>query len=151
MVLNPEVQARAQAEIDEAFGLSGLPDFHDRDRLPFVNAVIAETLRWNPVLHLGATIIPNVWGVMHDETIYGPDVMDFEPERFLKKEGKVLPPNPETFVFGFGRRICPGRYFAMNTVFLVVTHILATFTLAKPLDEGKEYTPKAEWDHGLIW
>ncbi|KAK1227286.1 hypothetical protein PQX77_009703 [Marasmius sp. AFHP31] len=170
MVLNPKVQARAQAEIDEAFGSSGLPDFHDRDRLPFVNAVIAETLRWNPVLHLGlshravnddtydgqfipagATIVPNVWGVLRDETVYGPNVMGFDPERFLKQDGKVLPPNPEMFVFGFGRRICPGRYFAMNTVFLVVTHMLATFTLAKPLDEGKEYTPKAEWASGLIW
>ncbi|KAK1231637.1 hypothetical protein PQX77_005235 [Marasmius sp. AFHP31] len=170
MVVNPEAQARAQAEIDEAFGLSGLPELHDRDRLPFVNAVIAETLRWNPVAPLvvphralnddiydrwfipaGATIVPNVWAVLCDETVYGPNTKDFDPERFMKQDGKELPPDPELFVFGFGRRICPGRYFAMDTLFLVVTHLLATFTLAKPLnDNGEEVSPKVEWVEGSV-
>ncbi|KAK1231634.1 hypothetical protein PQX77_005231 [Marasmius sp. AFHP31] len=171
MILNPDVQAHAQAEINDVIGSERLPDVDDRDSLPFVKAVIAETLRWSPVLPLvishravnddtydgwfipaGTTIVPNVWAVVQDETVYGPNVEKFDPERFLKQDGKELPPNPELFIFGFGRRICPGRYFAMNTLFLVVTHLLATFTMKKPLDdEGKEVTPKAEWHYGLIW
>ncbi|KAK1234158.1 hypothetical protein PQX77_002641, partial [Marasmius sp. AFHP31] len=170
MILNPDVQAHAQAEINDVIGSERLPDVDDRDSLPFVKAVIAETLRWSPVLPLvishravnddtydgwfipaGTTIVPNVWAVVQDETVYGPNVEKFDPERFLKQDGKELPPNPELFIFGFGRRICPGRYFAMNTLFLVVTHLLATFTMKKPLDdEGKEVTPKAEWHYGLI-
>ncbi|KAL0066106.1 hypothetical protein AAF712_006938 [Marasmius tenuissimus] len=43
----------AQKEIDTVVGSGSLPDFDDRDKLPFVNALIAETLRWNPVVPLG--------------------------------------------------------------------------------------------------
>ncbi|KAK1224159.1 hypothetical protein PQX77_012964 [Marasmius sp. AFHP31] len=53
MALHPEFQIRAQKEIDTVVGFGSLPDFDDRDKLPFVNALIAETLRWNPVVPLG--------------------------------------------------------------------------------------------------
>jgi hypothetical protein len=53
MVVYPEVQKRGQAEIDAVVGRERLPDFTDRDRLPFVQAIILETLRWIPVAPLG--------------------------------------------------------------------------------------------------
>ena len=55
MVLYPEVQARAQAEIDSVIGegLERLPDWDDRASMPYINAVIRETLRWFPVVPLG--------------------------------------------------------------------------------------------------
>ena len=54
MVINPDVQARAQAEVDEFTAQAGrLPDFQDREGLPFVNAVISEAFRWNPTAPLG--------------------------------------------------------------------------------------------------
>jgi cytochrome P450 len=55
MVLYPEVQARAQAEIDSVIGedLERLPDWDDRASMPYVDAVIQETLRWFPVVPLG--------------------------------------------------------------------------------------------------
>ncbi|KAJ8095064.1 hypothetical protein PM082_010282 [Marasmius tenuissimus] len=53
MALHPEFQIQAQKEIDTVVGSGSLPDFDDRDKLPFVNALIAETLRWNPVVPLG--------------------------------------------------------------------------------------------------
>lgn len=49
----PEVQAKAQAEIDAAVGADRLPDFSDRENLPYVNAIILETLRWHPVAPIG--------------------------------------------------------------------------------------------------
>ena len=52
MTLYPEVQVRAQKEIESVVGLGGLPDFNDRDSLPYVNALIAEVLRWHPVVPL---------------------------------------------------------------------------------------------------
>ncbi|KAK1224157.1 hypothetical protein PQX77_012962 [Marasmius sp. AFHP31] len=80
MVRHPEFQVQAQKEIDTVVGHGRLPDFDDREKLPFVNALIAETLRWNPVTPLGvahrasgddeykgyripagATIIANAW------------------------------------------------------------------------------------------
>lgn len=50
----PEVQAKAQAEIDAVVGTDCLPDFNDRENLPYVNAVILETLRWHPASPFGA-------------------------------------------------------------------------------------------------
>ena len=57
MVLHPEVQAKAQAEIDRVIGKDRLPDFDDRPALPYVDAILRETLRWYPVVPLGPYII----------------------------------------------------------------------------------------------
>ena len=53
MVLYPEVQRKAQAEIDAVVGKDRLPDFGDRPLLPYVTAVLEEALRWHPVVPLG--------------------------------------------------------------------------------------------------
>ncbi|KXN81948.1 O-methylsterigmatocystin oxidoreductase [Leucoagaricus sp. SymC.cos] len=53
MVLFPEVQRNAQAEIDSVVGVSKLPSFSDRGALPYVNAVVKEAMRWNPVISTG--------------------------------------------------------------------------------------------------
>ena len=53
MVLHPDIQIRAQKEIYTVIGVGRLPDVDDRDKLPYVNAVLAETLRWHPVTPLG--------------------------------------------------------------------------------------------------
>jgi cytochrome P450 len=57
MVLHPEVQAKAQAEIDRVIGKDRLPDFDDRPALPYVDAILRETLRWFPVFPLGPYLI----------------------------------------------------------------------------------------------
>ncbi len=53
MVNHPEVQRRAQAELDEVVGRQRLPDFNDRPKLPFIQAIILESFRWRPVTPLG--------------------------------------------------------------------------------------------------
>ena len=53
MVLFPEVQRKAQAELDAHVGPGRLPDFGDYDSLVYVRAVALEALRWNPVAPLG--------------------------------------------------------------------------------------------------
>jgi Cytochrome P450 len=53
MVLYPEVQRKAQAEIDAVVGKDRLPAFEDRPLLPYVSAILEEALRWHPVLPLG--------------------------------------------------------------------------------------------------
>lgn len=83
MALNPEVQAKAQEEIDHVIGPNKLPTFDDRDKLPYIEAIVKETLRWHPVApmcipHLctqddiyeghfipkGSIIMPNIWFVL---------------------------------------------------------------------------------------
>ena len=76
MALYPEVQKKAQAEIDTVVGPKRLPDFHDRPSLPYINAVVKEASRWNLISPLGmpfviminATILMDSEGVPHMST-----------------------------------------------------------------------------------
>jgi cytochrome P450 len=53
MLLYPDVQAKAQAELDAVVGRDRLPDYSDRGNLPYVNSVILEALRWKVILPMG--------------------------------------------------------------------------------------------------
>ena len=57
MALHPEVQKKAQAEIDAVVGPNRLPDFHDRPSLPYINAVLKESSRWNLVTPIGTLFV----------------------------------------------------------------------------------------------
>ncbi|KAF8898846.1 cytochrome P450 [Infundibulicybe gibba] len=116
----PAVLAQAQAELDRVVGNDRLPNFQDRASMPYMEAVLLESLRWNPVTPLalphraihadmyegyyipkGTTVIGNAWGILHDENLY-PEPFKFNPDRFLAKD---KPPSPvDTGAFGFGRR-----------------------------------------------
>jgi len=58
MVLYPEVQAKAQVDIDRVIGNGRLPNFNDRPALPYVDAILRETLRWYPAFPLGQCALP---------------------------------------------------------------------------------------------
>jgi cytochrome P450 len=53
MLVYPEVQAKAQAEVDRIVGTHRLPELADRMKLPYVQGVVNECLRWLPVTPLG--------------------------------------------------------------------------------------------------
>ena len=53
MVTHPEIQRKAQAEIDRVIGDDRFPTLADRANLPYVDAVAKEVLRWMPVVPLG--------------------------------------------------------------------------------------------------
>ena len=53
MTQYPDVQKKAQAELDRVVGPNRLPDLTDRDALPYINAMVKETLRWYPAVTLG--------------------------------------------------------------------------------------------------
>ena len=67
MALYPEVQKKAQAEIDAVVGSNRLPDFNDRPSLPYINAVVKESSRWNLAAPLGRSF------VIHHVCSYHPD------------------------------------------------------------------------------
>ncbi|KAK6526453.1 hypothetical protein TWF694_005039 [Orbilia ellipsospora] len=160
MSLFPEVQAKAQDEIDRVVGTDRLPGFQDRANLPYVEAVLKETLRWNPIGPLGlphtadeedeyrgyripkgSIILPSITWFSRDPSNYSePHV--FKPERFLGPSEEL---NPYSYVFGFGRRICPGRNLAEANMFLVIAQSLAAFNIKKAvnLETGKEIDPVA--------
>lgn len=57
MIIHPEVQLKAQAEIDAVIGNGRLPAFSDWDRLPYLNAVMLEALRWHSVTPTGTPFL----------------------------------------------------------------------------------------------
>ncbi|KAJ7483833.1 cytochrome P450 monooxygenase [Mycena galericulata] len=129
MVAYPDVQKKAQTELDNVVGKDRLPDFSDQSSLPYCNAIVKEVLRWNPPAPLasphlsvntdifegyeipaGSIMVSNLWKILNDPEIF-PNPRQFRPERFLASEyGGELPREVlETLeiVFGPGRRICP--------------------------------------------
>ncbi|KAF8840002.1 cytochrome P450 [Paxillus ammoniavirescens] len=142
IMLHPEVQVRAQAEIDHVIGTLRLPNFEDRPALPYVDALLRETLRCHPVLPIGATIMANLWAISHNEVKY-PNPTAFLPERFLQSDGTLNDDNL-SWIFGFGRRICPGRHLADASLWCAMVSILAVFTIQKT--EGSE---EVKWATGL--
>lgn len=166
MTMYPEVQAHAQAEIEEVIGTDRLPTLDDRGCLPFIGALIKEIIRWGPVAPLGlrhrvkeddvysgyhipkgATVIANIWGITHDPELY-PDPHTFRPERHLGSHPET---DPYKFVWGFGRRACPGSHLAELSLFLNISSILATFNINKALDVRKrEVEPQIEWSNATV-
>ena len=57
MALHPEKQQKAQAELDQVIGADRLPQISDTSNLPYVNAVIKETMRWHPALPLSKYLL----------------------------------------------------------------------------------------------
>ncbi|KAL1603477.1 hypothetical protein SLS60_005064 [Paraconiothyrium brasiliense] len=166
MSVSLSVQKKAQDEIERVVGNSRLPTFSDRKNLPYVDAVVKETLRWLPVAPLGiphaadeervfrdyripkgAVILPNVWFFTHDPATYH-DPMDFKPERYFEPYNE---PSPDDVVWGYGRRICAGRVFADASIYLTCAQSLAVFDIRKAMDEaGTEIEPKIELQAGAI-
>ena len=61
MLQHPDVQERAQAEINAVVGTDRLPNFDDRPNLPYVEAILLETLRLYAVAPLGKYFDHNVY------------------------------------------------------------------------------------------
>ncbi|KAI1132726.1 putative cytochrome P450 oxidoreductase OrdA-like protein [Nemania abortiva] len=166
MTLFPEVQRKAQEEIDRVVGTSRLPTFSDRESLPYINAIVTEAWRWHTVVPMGlahatndddvvngyhipkgAVILPNVWWFTHDPAVY-PNPSEFDPSRYL---GPNPAPDPTNHIFGYGRRICPGRYLAYSSVWLSVARSLAVFNIGKGLDKsGREIEPTTTFTPGIL-
>lgn len=56
MTLHPEIQRKAQNELDTVIGCDKLPTFSDQRSLPYVDALMKEVLRWRSVAPLGTVV-----------------------------------------------------------------------------------------------
>ncbi|KAL1664269.1 cytochrome P450 [Schizophyllum commune] len=159
IVNHPEVQERARAELNAVVGSDRLPEMEDRPNLPYIERVAQETFRIYPVAPLGAphksteddvydgmfipkgsVVVSNAFAMTHDEDVYT-DPWRFDPDRYLPlDEGGRGEPLPAAH-FGFGRRICPGRYLGEASVFIAIATILHVLTIKKMKDDnGEEIT-----------
>ncbi|KAI0772313.1 cytochrome P450 [Trametes elegans] len=170
MLMYPEIQRKAQAEVDKVIGRDRLPDFDDEASLPYVSAMVKEVLRWRPITPLavphrlttddvyngyhlpaGSIVVGNSWAILHDPVTF-PNPEEFIPERFINPDGSLNDTRDvEAAAFGFGRRICPGRHLARASIFIGIASVLSTFTLSKPVDEdGNVIEPSGEYISGLV-
>ncbi|KAJ5673893.1 hypothetical protein N7462_009332 [Penicillium macrosclerotiorum] len=169
MAFFPEAQRKAQQELETVIGTGKLPEFKDRENLPYINALVKEVLRWHPVVPMnvahasieddmcngyfipkGSAILSNLWAFTHDPSVYN-DPMSFKPERFLDiPDGHVPERDPHLLVFGFGRRACPGRTLADSNIFLTVSRVLAVFNITKPIENGKVQDVNLNFLPGVI-
>ncbi|EJD43723.1 cytochrome P450 [Auricularia subglabra TFB-10046 SS5] len=126
MHIHPQVQKRVQDEMDSVLGRDVLPTLADRERLPYLDAVIKETMRWRLLESIAVglahrttaeqeyqgshipedtTVFYNLWHISRCTLDGTPlqEAADFKPERFLSPNADRLP-NPPEYLFGFGRR-----------------------------------------------
>ncbi|KAG2366730.1 hypothetical protein BDR07DRAFT_1273916 [Suillus spraguei] len=161
MLLHPDVQSRALAEVNAVCG-DNVPSFEHKPLLPYIEAICREVLRWQPIVPLGLPhmtsqddlyegyIIPKGSAISRDESLY-PDASRFDPQRHLTAEGKLKDdPLAGHFAFGFGRRICPGRHFAELSLWAAMVSILSTVRITKAKDsEGKDILVIPEYTTGF--
>ncbi|OHW91616.1 cytochrome p450 [Colletotrichum incanum] len=167
MVLNPKIQKKAQASIDRVVGHDRLPDLSDRPSLQYIDHVVQEVYRWSPLAPLGiphkslehdvynGMFIPkgsivffNSRAMTQDERIYQ-DPKSFNPDRYQPQSsgghGEPLPLGQ----FGFGRRVCVGRFLADNSVWIAVATMLATLNISKKVGaDGQVIEPKVTFTNG---
>ncbi|KAI9448684.1 cytochrome P450 [Lactarius psammicola] len=161
LTLYPEVQKRAQAELDSVVSRDRLPTYDDKPHLPYIEAISKELLRWHMVIPLGvphaptdddfykgyfipkgAVVIANAWAVLHDPELY-PDPETFNPDRFLDSDGTFRDDPMISLAFGAGRRICPGRHFAEATLFVVTASVLSVYNVTRAKDKNGNEIPVA--------
>ncbi|KAH7903774.1 cytochrome P450 [Hygrophoropsis aurantiaca] len=152
-----DVQERAQSEIDALVGKARLPGFEHQTALPYVGAILRETLRWNPGVVLGiphATTERDTYNVMSRAAANDPDdAACFNPNRYSTPDGKLCPEDAFTNSpsFGFGRRICAGRFFAEGSIWAAVVTMLATLSFTKAQDlNGTEIDVNPEFTGVMV-
>ncbi|CAI9111758.1 OLC1v1012070C1 [Oldenlandia corymbosa var. corymbosa] len=157
MVLHPDIQSKAQSEIDSLVGVGEnrrMITDSDLPNLPYLHAIVKETLRMHPpgpllswarlAIHdtqvgnhfipAGTTAMVNMWAITHDENVWS-EPEKFMPERFIEQDVHIMGSDLRLAPFGSGRRVCPGKALGLATVQLWLAQLLQNFKWI-PCDDG---------------
>lgn len=146
MVLHPDVQAKAQFEIDTVVGTTRPISDSDLPNLPYLQAIVKETLRMHPpgpllswarlathdthvaghFIPAGTTAMVNMWAITHDEQVWAKP-NEFKPERFMEEDVPIMGSDLRLAPFGSGRRVCPGKAMGLATVQLWLAQLVQSF------------------------
>uniref|UniRef100_I1NLI3 Cytochrome P450 n=1 Tax=Oryza glaberrima TaxID=4538 RepID=I1NLI3_ORYGL len=135
LITHREAMRKAQDEIREVVGVTGRVTEDHMDRLPYLKAMLKETLRLHPPNPLLVPHVPladveildctvpahtrvfiNAWTIGRDPTTWGEHAEKFMPERFLNNNLDYKGQDFELIPFGAGRRGCPGIRFVVPTI-----------------------------------
>ncbi|CAK8542256.1 unnamed protein product [Lathyrus sativus] len=166
LLRNPEKLTKAKKELCQEIGKDEVIEESHIIKLPFLQAVVKETLRLHPpapfllphkcdesVNILGfnvpknAQILVNVWAMGRDSTIWKNPNM-FIPEIFLECDINYKGNSFELIPFGASKRICPGLPLAQRSVHLMVASLLHNFEW-KLIDGLKPEDMNMEENFGL--
>ncbi|XP_039113967.1 cytochrome P450 714B3-like isoform X4 [Dioscorea cayenensis subsp. rotundata] len=147
LALHPEWQDLVHAEVTEVCDVLSL-DMQSLQKMKILTMVIQETLRLYPPgllitreslkdMKIGELQIPKGLGIyipvptLHrDPDIWGPEALIFSPERFAHGVTSACG-IPQAYIpFGVGTRTCLGQHFAMLELKIVLSHILARFSVS---------------------
>ncbi|XP_068118116.1 cytochrome P450 2F2-like [Hyperolius riggenbachi] len=152
MLEYPEIQKKAQAEVDKVIGTEVCPSLEHRVSLPYTDAVIHEVQRFSSVVPNGLPhaalkdikfkgyIIPKdtqIVTMLHSALFdkkYWDKPEEFNPERFLDENGKFVK-NDALIPFGAGKRACIGESLAKTELFIFFVSFLQKFNLKFPPGE----------------
>ncbi|XP_077870393.1 cytochrome P450 2U1-like [Saccoglossus kowalevskii] len=141
-----------QAEIDDVIGKDRLPSIADRNYLPFVMATIMEIQRHSSVAFIvrrctmddvdfhgytiprGTHVLMNIRSTHYDKKFWN-EPENFNPERFLDCEGKLIRNHSAFVPFGKGGRACLGEKLAKMELFIFFTALLQNYTFTVPDDK----------------
>jgi cytochrome P450 len=149
LLKNPVALTMATEELDRVVGRDRLPT--EGDRLPYLQAVIKESMRMHPATPLlsprrcrrdavvgsysipaGTCVAVNVWAIGRDPSVWE-EPNEFRPERFLDRSTvDVKGQDFELLPFGSGRRMCPGMGLALKIVQLTLSNLLHAFAWRLP-------------------
>lgn len=87
--------------------------------------------------------------ILHDDRLF-PDPFTFKPERFTTPDMDPRVPAAVDYAFGFGRRVCPGRWMAHSFVWIVVASVLSTFRIEKAVRDGRVIEPTGAFTPGIL-
>ncbi|KAI3978964.1 hypothetical protein MKX01_016139 [Papaver californicum] len=164
------VLKKAQDELDMHVGRKRQVEESDIKNLVYLQAIVKETLRLYPAAPLsaprmamedctvagfqvtkGTQLMLNLWKLHRDPHFWGPDPLEFRPERFLTANSSstgsghrididVKGRHFELLPFGSGRRMCPGVSLALQVLYLTLATLLQGFHLSTPIDGPVDMT-----------
>ncbi|KAK4160016.1 putative cytochrome P450 pisatin demethylase [Cladorrhinum sp. PSN259] len=174
LLKTPRALARLRKELDDAARSgkfsdyeTGLVTWHESQTLPFLDACVKEAFRLHPAPGLpmerivpepgleitgqyikGGTIVGcSAWVLHRDEKVFGPDVEEYRPERWLvdvSGEEKVKAMNGTMLQFGMGSRTCIGKNISLLEIYKLVPSLLRRFEIT--FDD-----PNSEWEIVNAW
>ncbi|CEL59386.1 O-methylsterigmatocystin oxidoreductase OS=Aspergillus flavus (strain ATCC 200026 / FGSC A1120 / NRRL 3357 / JCM 12722 / SRRC 167) GN=ordA PE=2 SV=1 [Rhizoctonia solani AG-1 IB] len=157
LISHPVAQKRAHDELDTLYDDETLPRWQDEQALPFVRAIVKETMRWRPPLPMtvphrleqddyyegyflpkGSQLFCAAWTIHTNVERYEePEI--FRPERYLDHSMSMAeslaqgdPLKRDHFAFGAGRRVCPGIQKAEQDIFIAISRLLWAFDFSVP-------------------
>jgi cytochrome P450 len=146
----PEVFAKATEELDHVVGRNRWVSEEDIMSLPYVDAIVKETMRLHPVapmlaprlsrkdvsidgydIPVGTRVLVCMWSIARDPVLWdSPE--EFMPERFLGSKIDVKGQDFELLPFGSGRRMCPGYNLGLKVIQVSLANLLHGFAWRLP-------------------